>query len=348
MIRSAALLGGIVVAATAAAHHSPNIHFDRGDIVEISGTLSSVTWQNPHTLLVVDTIGEDGSTVTWMAETRAATQMLRANLTADIFEVGDTLRVAGFRGRRNRTAMFVTNILLTDGSELIAENFTGPRWSETLAGIGLGEYQAAKIEGSTSAPSRSLFKVWSRDGSAAGIDDTERMLWIDEYPLTESARTAQANWDQIEDNPYIRCQNGMPAIMDQGFPLEFVDEGDRIELHLEELDTVRSINMVTGAASGGPSNGPFGYSAGRWDGDTLVVTTTDIEWSWFDQAGIPQDKLHLVERFTPSADGRILSYELTATDREVFTEPVVLTRQWIWVPGEQLESYNCVWNRDDL
>ena len=87
---------------------------------------------------------------------------------------------------------------------------------------------------------------------------------------------------------------------------------------------------------------------GRWEGETLVVTTTDIDWLWFDQSGIPQDQLHLVERFAPSADGRVLSYELTATDPAIFTEPVVLTRRWIYVPGEEIKLSECIWDRDDL
>ncbi len=348
MVRGITLFGAITLAATAAAHHSPNLHFDRGDVAEISGTLIEVSWRNPHTTLLIETVGEDGQAEVWVAETRAATQMARANLTPDIFQVGDELRLAGFRGRRNTTAMFVTNILLTDGSELIAENFTGPRWSDTLAGTALRDYQAAKIEASSEDPGTGLFRVWSRDGSVAGIDDTERALWIDEYPLTAAAREARANWDPVEDNPYILCQNAMPAIMDQGFPLEFTQQGETIHLHLEELDTVRRIHMAADAPTRSESGGPLGHSVGRWDGETLVVTTTDIDWPWFDQSGIPQDELKLVERFTPSADGRILSYELTATDPAIFTEPVALTRQWIWVPGEAIRPYECIWDRDDL
>ncbi len=346
MSRIITLLVAAALSPIAVAHHSPNLHFDRDDVVEITGTLTEVTWRNPHTTLLIETV-EGGQSVTWVAETRAATQMARANLTPDIFHVGDKLRLAGFRGRRNRNAMFVINILLTDGSELIAENFTGPRWSDRRAGTALGDYQAARIAASSEPPPKGLFRVWSRDGSVAGIDDTERALWIDEYPLTAQAREAQARWDPVNENPYILCRNAMPAIMDQGFPLEFRQEGETIILHLEELDTIRRIDM-SGASPPSEAGGAFGHSTGHWEDETLVVTTTNIDWPWFDQRGIPQDDLHLVERFSPSADGRILSYQLTATDPAIFTEPVVLSRQWIWVPGEEIRPYECIWNREDL
>jgi len=328
MTRRLTLLGALTFSLTAGAHHSPNVHFDRSDIVEITGTLTEIEWRNPHTLLVVETVGDDGSEIVWLGETKASTQLARAGLGREIFHVGDTVRMAGFRGRRNQQAMFVTNVLLADGSELIAENLAGPRWTENLAGTSLADYQAQRIEGSAAATA-SLFRVWSRDGSASGSDDTERMLWA--------------------NNPYIHCQNGMPAIMDQGFPLEFTQDGGDILLYLEELDTIRRIHMGTSGGAVTADSSAFGYSAGRWDGDTLEVTTTDIDWPWFDQSGIPQtEALHLVERFTPSADGRILNYELTATDPEIFTEPVMLSRIWIWVPGEVIRPYDCAWDRDDL
>ncbi len=348
MNRCLMLLGALAISLVAVAHHSPNVHFDRGDIVEISGRLAEIQWQNPHTLLIVEAVGDDGGEVIWLGETKASTQLYRAGLEPDIFHVGDTLRMAGFRGRRNQHAMFVTNVLLRDGSELIAENLAGPRWTEDVAGTALADYQAQRIEGSSAAAS-GLFKVWSRDGSASGADDTERMLWADSYPLTVEAASAQASWDPVADNPYIHCQNGMPAIMDQGFPLKFEEDGDVIVLILEELDTMRRIQMNGTDDRAGAARTAFGYSTGRWDGDTLEVTTVDIDWPWFDQAGIPQtDALHLVERFTPSVDGRILNYQLTATDPKVFTEPVVLSRIWIWVPGEVIRPYNCSWDREDL
>ena len=80
-----------------------------------------------------------------------------------------------------------------------------------------------------------------------------------------------------------------------------------------------------------------------------MVTTTEIDFPWFDQAGIPQSEdLQLVERFSVSEDDRFLNYSVTATDSAVFTEPVVLDRRWLSVPGEELQSYECAWEADHL
>ncbi len=334
-------------AAAAAAHHSPNLHFDRSDVAAISGEISSVAWRNPHTELIVSVPDDSGQEVEWVIDTRSASQFLRAGLSREMFQVGDPVRVAGFRGRRNRNALFSTNILLADGRELVADNFAAPRWTTEQAVMLVSGGGPAPQSTTPSSGEQGIFRVWSRDRSDHGIQGTGRSLWLDSYPLTEQARAVQQSWDRIADNPYIRCETGMPAIMDLGTPMQFVEEGDDIVLHLEEQDTVRRIHMMSAGEAVRSSS--LGYSLGHWEGESLVVATTDVDWPWFDQSGVPQSAdVQFVERFTPSPDGRVLTYTITVTDPATFTEPVTLERYWIWVPGEQIRPYDCTWDRDDL
>ena len=120
---------GVSFSASAVAHHSPNLHFDRNEVTEISGEISEVAWRNPHTEITVLATDEDGEDVLWLVDARGASQFLRAGLDEDMFQVGEHIQVAGFRGRRNRNAVFSTNILLADGRELVADNFAQPRWA---------------------------------------------------------------------------------------------------------------------------------------------------------------------------------------------------------------------------
>jgi hypothetical protein len=66
-----------------------------------------------------------------------------------------------------------------------------------------------------------------------------------------------------------------------------------------------------------------GDSAGRWEGDTLVVDTSNFNGkTWLNEAGeIVSYAEHVVERFTPTSPDT-LNYEATITD------PVVYTRPW--------------------
>ena len=56
----------------------------------------------------------------------------------------------------------------------------------------------------------------------------------------------------------------------------------------------------------------------------------------------PAKGANIVERFTPTPDGTRLTYTMTVTDAGTFTQPVELTRSWVWRPGETVTPYNCV------
>ncbi|MBV9398013.1 MAG: hypothetical protein JO062_08535 [Bryobacterales bacterium] len=66
-----------------------------------------------------------------------------------------------------------------------------------------------------------------------------------------------------------------------------------------------------------------GDSIGHWDGDTLVVDTTNLNGkTWLNEGGeIVSYAEHVVERFTPVSSGKV-NYEATIVD------PVVYTRPW--------------------
>ena len=66
-----------------------------------------------------------------------------------------------------------------------------------------------------------------------------------------------------------------------------------------------------------------GDSVGRWEGDTLVIDTTNFNGkTWLNEGGdVVSYAEHVVERFTP-AGPETVNYEATVTD------PVVYTRPW--------------------
>jgi hypothetical protein len=339
---------GVAVAAFAAsvsAHHNPNVHYDRNQEVEIYGVLTDVRWRSPHVQLTVAVQENDGSVVEWTLDEDAHIALLRRGVTQEQYRIGEPIRVAGFRGRRNPHSLFVTNTLLADGRELVAGQSHGPRWDTELV-MSEETYQTGLLERASTNPT-GLFRVWSHDLTGDLPDGVQRGLWNDDYPLTDYAREVRQNWDPIADNPFMYCQNSLPAIMDSPNPIEFVMDGDDILLRHEELNTVRRFHMGDVPENATPN--PYGIAVGRWDGDALVVTTTDIDFPWFDQEGIPQSEhLELVERFTVSEDNRYLSYSVTATDPTVFVEPVVLEKGYVSVPGEQVQTYECGWEADHL
>jgi len=65
-----------------------------------------------------------------------------------------------------------------------------------------------------------------------------------------------------------------------------------------------------------------GDSVGRWEGDTLVIDTANLNGkTWLNEGGeIVSYAEHVVERFTPAGSGTV-NYEATVTDPLVYTRP---------------------------
>ena len=65
-----------------------------------------------------------------------------------------------------------------------------------------------------------------------------------------------------------------------------------------------------------------GDSVGHWEGDTLVIDTTNLNGkTWLNEGGeVVSYAEHVVERFTP-ASATTFNYEATVTDPVVYTKP---------------------------
>ena len=308
------------------AHHAAAPFYDRSRVVEVEGEITEVLWQNPHIRFTL----RDDEGRNWDIEATSVSIMSRWGLDGDIVEVGSRVRLAGNAGIQSDTAMWVTNLLLPSGQEVLLSS--RPRWTDDTIGEDLRSEVAAD-------PELGLFRVWTSAGR----------LWNNDYPMTEYARAARAQWDPIADEPTANCApKGQAFIMENPYPMEFVDEGDRILLHIEEYDLVRTIYMTPEAAPADPEPSLLGHSVGRWEGDALVVETTHIDYPHFDKTGIPQtEAVHNLEHFGVNEEGSRLDYSVTVTDPAVFTEPVVMTKSWAYRPGETINPYDCqLWSAE--
>ena len=324
---------GVVLCSHALAHHA-FVEFDRGQVVEVEGEVISVLWANPHIRFSVRATDADGTETLWNVEGSSLSILSRMGITEDFITPGEPIRVAGSPARSGAPRMTVSNVLVA-GREIVLGSRSTPRWEETAVGT-----DHNLMAGGTASDDTTIFRVWTTDSDDPHSNTPG--FWPGDYPLTESARIAQSRWVPIAGS---ECEpKGMPTIMEQPYPIEFVQDGADVVLRIEEYDTVRTIH-VGGAESGeAREKSLLGYSRGRWEDSTLVVETSDIDWMYFDKEGIPQgDAMSIVERFTPSEDGSRLEYAMTVTDSEVFTESVSLERHWVWRPGEVIRPYDCTW-----
>ena len=94
----------------------------------------------------------------------------------------------------------------------------------------------------------------------------------------------------------------------------------------------------------------FGESIGHYEGgDTLVIDTIGLQTknSYLDWFRTPHtEKMHVVERFKLSADGKVLDVLVKVEDPDTFNEPLYMARKWNKVPNPLLEMV-CAENNFD-
>ncbi len=341
MIARASVISFFVILSlpgTIFSHHSVTSTFDVGNIVEMEGNIRAVQWRNPHVLFTVGVAEGNGAETLWRIETNSVSILRRMDVSSDVLRVGERVRIAGNPARGGGNELYARNLLLPDTEEVLLSPGSEARWGGET--IGTSETWFAD-SGDGSNPASGIFRVWSTSLGArrAGLG-----FWNASYPLTASAQAAVDAFDPVGDSPILNCApKGMPTVMEQPYPIEFVDRDQAILLRLEEYDTVRTIHLNVDPGGETQPRTDLGFSVGRWEDRTLVVTTDSISWGYFHHVlGIPlSDAVELVERFTPSVDGSRLDYTMTITDPSNFTQPVVLEKYWLWLPDVRVEPYAC-------
>jgi len=151
-----------------------------------------------------------------------------------------------------------------------------------------------------------------------------------------------------KDNPDAHClPMGLMQFHNHGQPRKIVQTPNLILIMYEANYGLRQIFM-DGRRLPGAEAQPwwYGYSAGRWEGDTLVVDTTGFrDGGWLDIWGNPlTDAAKITERFRRPTFGT-LEIDVTIDDPKAYTKPwTVRVNQRLVVDGELIE-FICLENQ---
>lgn len=306
------------------------------DVQEIEAEIVEIAWRNPHPVLTVRVTSGAGAGELWELESwSSANGLARKGVVGDIFEVGQQIRAAVRPSGRRPGTLLGESIDLGNGTQAVLRPGYDPVFPG-LAVLGSDTTQLVSAAASgTSGQDLGLFRVWSNVDGFAGPD---------EMPLTAAAIAGLEGYDELTDHPMWNCDPmGMPVAMDTGSPIEFIDRGNEIHMRLEQSDALRVIHLNSDVDPASQPPSPMGYSVGRWEGNSLVVTTRNSNFPYLNDDGAPKsDQMEIDERFTLGADGNTLSWEATLTDPVNLSHPITLTMSWEWVPGETVRPYNCL------
>ncbi len=224
------------------------------------------------------------------------------------------------------------------GPPPVGGEFTGDPLLDAASG-GTGGYNAFFID---SGDRIAIFN-WEPRTSLVVKPENGRLPRLTEEARAEWRRNRgeMGAFDNPENRPLAeRCimsfgSNGGPPMLPNYFynnNYTIVQTPDHIMIMTEMVHDVRVIRM------GEPKRLPkhirpwMGDSWGRWEGDTLVVETTNIHPSQSLQGIPPSEEMRVIERFTRAGEDRI-HYEFTVED------PLRWERPWSGeVPFNRLDG----------
>jgi hypothetical protein len=168
-------------------------------------------------------------------------------------------------------------------------------------------------------------------------------------PLTAEARQRGAarfgnSFDSVKDRPPAeRCLVGfgstsgppmLPVLYNNNY--QIVQTPDRVMILVEMVHDARIVR-IAGTHAAPTVRQWLGDSIGHWEGDTLVVDTTNFtDKNRFHGSG---ENLHVVERFTRTDAGTIL-YKATIDDPSTFARPWTVEFPFLAAEGPIYE-YAC-------
>jgi hypothetical protein len=151
------------------------------------------------------------------------------------------------------------------------------------------------------------------------------------------------------EDPDAHClPQGVPKIDWVSYPWKLFETRDSVVILYETFGFWRQIFTDGRELDATAKPAWMGYSTGRWDGDTFVVTTRGFNGkAWLDQLGRPTtDQLTVIERFKRTHYGH-LEIAVTIDDPGAYTAPWGATQVVHLRPGWEPLEFICLENNRD-
>jgi len=118
---------------------------------------------------------------------------------------------------------------------------------------------------------------------------------------------------------------------------------DRVVMKVDWMESERTIYLDGRKHPASTQTFLHGHSVGRWDGDTLIVETTNFkEHPMGLSAALPSStQKRLTERFRLSPDHKSLIYSGVIEDPVYLAKPVEWSGQWLYRPNMPHSNEKC-------
>jgi Family of unknown function (DUF6152) len=325
------LATGAACCSPVCAHHS-DAALDMSSLVTVKGTVTEFSLQNPHAYFSVAAPDQQGRATEWTVQMASRLTLVRLGWTPESLTIGEEVTVVLNPARDGKPYGLMVSVEKADGRAL--PNVGGPRSRNSTATVAA---RATSIEGKWMVDRASL-----GDDYPGGLDQLMRRDLV----LTEKGKAAEAAF-RIEDDPLLQCI-GRPTpgdiVYTDLYPLQIeINNDDTITVRSQFFDEQRTVYLD--GRPHPPANERFheGHSIGHWEGETLVVDTTNFaDHRSPYQNGVPSGaRKHVVQRFRLTDDGTRLTVEFTLEDPEFIARPMTHRRKLIYTPEADMSAFNC-------
>jgi len=152
-------------------------------------------------------------------------------------------------------------------------------------------------------------------------------------------------WNSIQDfSLYDRCitrgaiGSFMPAVYGNG--ARIMQTPNAVVITYEMIHDTRVIPLDPKPRLGSNLQLWMGDARGHWEGDTLVVESTNFTDRTAVGGATHSTALHLTERFT-RVDPDMIDYEITVNDPQTFTKPFTMRLTITQQPDYEIYEYAC-------
>jgi hypothetical protein len=160
-------------------------------------------------------------------------------------------------------------------------------------------------------------------------------------PLGRQVREANV---PESDPKFLNCQPyGFVREVTNPLPMQIRRDGAHLLVRYEEWSLLRPIYMDGRPHPLHRTPSLLGHSVGRIENGALIVETARVTPDLISDSSLAghSGELTAVERYTVRDNPRRLELTLTLTDAAMFTEPLVVTKTWLYTPDVALVQDTC-------
>jgi hypothetical protein len=232
-----------------------------------------------------------------------------------------------------------------------------------LAGVGLTSVLAMPQGRGAPAPATANMtapapRLANGKPSMTGVWDNTRRAdvtnpaipgFVKELPYTAWGKSKWDTYDSFMQTNGDYVGNCLPFGMSRSIygphPLQIIHDSDHLVMLFEQNSMFHIVPTDGRPFTKDLPPSWFGESVGRWDGDTLIVETVNLNgYTRVDTAGHPMSARARITQTFRRVNFGTIEHTFTLTDPKAYTSPWTVRDTWALDPGTRLLEYACMEN----